>query len=179
MIEVFKKIREKIVYENSYFSVLEKTFLLPSGKERSFFVQKEVDTCCVLAQTSDGLFITVEEFRVGPEKIMRELPAGRFEHENDDPDERIRKELLEETGYTGNFKKIGVLPTSPYGTRFIHCYYALNCKKIAEQQLDGTEFIALHLLSKEDMRKLLIEGNSSSCAPGLLAWEVMKQDGAF
>lgn len=174
MIQSFKKIREKTVYENPYFSIVEKTFVLPSGKEQSFFVQKEVDTCCVLAQTLEGQWIAVEEFRVGPEKVMMELPAGRFEHENDNPDERIQQELLEETGYTGNFQKVGVLPTSPYGTRFIHCYYASDCKKIAEQKLDSSEFITVHLLSKNEMKKLLIEGNSSSCAPGLFAWSKVK-----
>lgn len=173
----FQFLSESLVYQNPYFSVLQRSFKLPSEKTQHFFILDEVDTCCVLPMTEDQRFICVQEFRVGPKAIMLELPAGRFEHRDDDPDDRIRRELLEETGYTGEFKKVGVLPTSPYGTRKIHVYYATHCKKIAEQQLGENEFISVHLLSKDEMREVLLSGKSSSSAPGLLAWEWMKQDG--
>lgn len=131
----------------------------------------------MLAMTKDKRFVVVNEFRAGPKKTMLELPAGRLESEQDNPDERMRRELLEETGYTGILKKVGVMPTSPYSTKGIHCYYAKNCKKIAEQSLDHSEVIEVRLLSMTEMRKLLVKGTSFSCAPGLLAWEWMKKDG--
>jgi|SRR5690606_8009354 len=175
----FKLLSETEVHKNNYFTVLDRHYRLPDGSEHHFFVNKEVDTCCVLALTKDRKFIAVKEFRVGPQKEMIELPAGRFEGFGDNGDERIKSELLQETGYTGTFKKVGTMPTSPYSTRYIHCYYALDCEKISEQQLDQTEFIEVELLSIEDMRKVLMNGESSSCAPGLLAWEHMKKDGVL
>ncbi|MDZ4217164.1 MAG: NUDIX hydrolase, partial [Candidatus Gracilibacteria bacterium] len=93
--------------------------------------------------------------------MMVELPAGRFNNFEDDADRRIADELLEETGYTGTFKKVSKLPTSPYSTRYIHVYYATNCKKISEQKLDETEFIEVQLLSQEKMRGVLMSGESS------------------
>jgi hypothetical protein len=65
----------------------------------------------------------------------------------------------------GDFKKVGKMPTSPYSTRFIHCYYAMNCKKVGEQKLDRTEFIDVALLEQKEMENLLMAGASSSCAP--------------
>ncbi len=168
---------ECVVYENAYFSILDRHYQLPNGKYHHFFVRKEVDTCCVLAMSTERQFIVIKEFRAGPQEILVELPAGRFEGHDDDADQRIEKELLEETGYRGKLKKVGVMPTSPYSTRHIHCYYATECKKVAQQQLDHSEHIDVELVSPEEMRKILMTGASSSCAPGLLAWEWMKQDG--
>lgn len=173
----YELLKESIVFDCPYFQILDRLYKLPDGTEHHFFVRKEVDTCCVLAMTEEGQFVVVKEFRVGPGKIMTELPAGRLDDFETDSDKQIEQELLQETGYTGEFKKVGVMPTSPYSTRFIHCYYAVNCKKIAEQQLDETEFIEVELLSPEEMREVLIKGQSSSCAPGLLAWEWLKRDG--
>ncbi len=168
---------EKAVYENAYFTILDRHYLLPHGKDHHFFVRKEVDTCCVLAMTTEGHFIVIKEFRAGPQEVLVELPAGRFEGHDDNPDERIKKELLEETGYSGKLKKVGVMPTSPYSTRHIHCYYATECVKVSEQKLDHSESIEVELVSPKEMKKILMTGASSSCAPGLLAWEWMKQDG--
>ena len=173
----FNLLSETIAYENPYFSILDQHYRLPNGDEHHFFIRKEIDTCCVLAMTTEGDFIFEKEFRIGPGKSILQLPAGRLEDEQDDPDERIKAELLEETGYTGDFKKLAAMPTSPYSTRFIHCYYASNCKKIAEQKLDNAEFIEVQLLSPSETRKTLLTGQTSSAAPGMLAWEWMKEDG--
>jgi ADP-ribose pyrophosphatase len=173
----FSLLSESIAYQNPFFTVLDRLYRLPDGSEHHFYVMKEVDTCCVLAMTKDKQFVTVKEFRVGPGKIMIELPAGRLETPEGNPDEQIKQELLQETGYAGDFKKIGTMPTSPYSTRFIHCYYAVNCEKIAEQTLDKTEFIDVAILNLEEMEQVLSRGESSSCAPGLLAWEWLKKDG--
>lgn len=179
MLIPFKKTAEKIAYQNKYFTILDRTYHLPDKTSSHFFVHQEIDTCCVLAQTKEGLFIAIQEYRVGPDIILTELPAGRLEHERDNPDERIQKELLEETGYQGVFKKIAVLPTSPYSTRSIHCYYAVDCEKVSEQKLDSSEFIEVKLLPKDKMYHVLISGKSSSSAPGILAWEWMKKDGVL
>lgn len=175
----FKLLSETVAFETPYFQILDRHYRLPDGGEHHFFVRKEVDTCCVLAMTEDGKFIVSKEFRVGPGEEIMGLPAGRLDDFKDDPDEQIKLELLQETGYIGDFKKVGEMPTSPYSTRKIHCYYAVNCKKVAGQELDDSEFIEVNLLKKEEMRELLMSGQSSSAAPGLLAWEWMKRDGVF
>lgn len=173
----FKLINQSIAYENPFFQIVDKLYRLPDGTEHHYFVRQEVDTCCVLAMTKAGKFVAVKEYRVGPEKSLIELPAGRLDDFKDNPDEQIKQELLQETGYIGEIKKIGALPASPYSSRIIHCYYAVDCEKVAEQNLDESEFIEVVLLEKDKMRDVLMKGESSSCSPGLLAWEWMKRDG--
>jgi ADP-ribose pyrophosphatase len=173
----FKLLSEEIAHSNDYFQILDRLYRLPDGSEHHYFVREEPDTCCVLAMTKEGQFILEEEYRVGPGKSVLQLPAGRLEGLDDDPDMRIIEELLEETGYSGKFKKIAELPTSPYSTRKIHCYYATDCEKTSEQKLDETEFITVRLLDSKMLQEFLLAGKSSSCAPGILAWELMKKDG--
>ncbi len=173
----FELLSETIAHSNPYFSILDRLYRLPDGSEHHYFVREEVDTCCVLAITKERQFILEEEFRVGSGKSVLQLPAGRLEGTDDDPDERIAKELLEETGYSGDLKKVAELPTSPYSTRKIHCYYATNCELDSEQGLDETEFISVKLMSQKETQEFLLKGKSSSCAPGILAWEWMKKDG--
>lgn len=175
----FELLSENIAHSNDYFSILDRLYRLPDGSEHHYFVREEPDTCCVLAMTKSNEFILEEEYRVGPGVLTLQLPAGRLEGKDDNPDERISKELIEETGYTGNFTKIAELPTSPYSTRKIHCYYATDCEKVSEQHLDETEFISVQLLDQEDLQAFLLAGKSSSCAPGILAWEWMKKNGVL
>lgn len=173
----FTLLSETVSYETPYFQILDREYQLPDGKREHYYVRKEVDTCCVLAMTTDGQFILEKEYRVGSDQVVLQLPAGRLESFEDDPDLRIKKELLEETGFTGHFHKIAEMPTSPYSTRKIHCYYATDCKKTSDQQLDSTEFIEVELVDKKKLKEFLLAGKSSSCAPGILAWQWMKEEG--
>lgn len=172
-----KVIFESLVFQCPYFQILDRYCELPDGSKHHFYIRKETDTCCVLALTQEGKFIVEKQYRIGPDKELYQLPAGRLENFDDNPDKRIHNELLEETGYEGELKKIGEMPTSPYSTRTIHCYYAVNCKKVADQQLDEGEVLSVEFLSKDEMYEVLMSGQSSSCAPGLLAWEWLKRDG--
>lgn len=173
----FELLSESVSFKTPYFSILDRLYRLPDGSEHHFYVREEPDTCCVLAMTDDGEFVLEKEYRVGPGEVVLQLPAGRLEGKGDDPDARIKQELLEETGYTGDFKKVAELPTSPYSTRKIHCYYAINCFKTQEQELEATEFVEVQLVNEEELRSFFLKGQSSSCAPGIIAWEWMKQDG--
>ena len=161
---------KKTAYKNLFFRIVEKKFELPDGKLHSYFVQEESDSCCVLARTAEGTYIAVKQYRVGPEEILLELPAGRMEDSDNDPAERMKKELLEETGYSGEMSFVCSHPASPYSTKNIQVFFADNCRKVQDQNLDADEFIEVTLLSEQELLDLLLSGSSSSCGPGLLAW---------
>jgi ADP-ribose pyrophosphatase len=67
----------------------------------------------------------------------------------------MKRELLEETGYTGD---LGKSMSCAYSTRIFHHFLARNCKKIQEPNLDDTEFVELIEKSIEDFKKQLDEG---------------------
>jgi ADP-ribose pyrophosphatase len=59
----------------------------------------QLDYLAIVAQTPDGRFPIVRQYRPAVEAFTWELPAGLVER-GEDPAEGCQRELLEETGYT-------------------------------------------------------------------------------
>ena len=87
--------------------MLKRTFKLPDGKTADFDIIKSGAVVCTLALTPDKKVILVRQFRAGPEKILTEMPGG-FIDKGESPKAAAKRELLERSGYTGEFKFIGV-----------------------------------------------------------------------
>ena len=80
--------------------------------------------------------------------------------EGEEPLEAAKRELLEETGYGGGkwSKLMSIAPNSSSMTNFTHCFLAIGVEKIAEQSLDATEELTVHLMSEEEVKALLENG---------------------
>ncbi len=106
----------------------------------------------VVAFDSDGKIILVKQNRFPHGRVL-EIPAGTLE-KRETPMQCARRELLEETGYAaGRLKKlVSYHPTAGSSTEIIHCYEALNAKKVSSLKLDSDEFITV---VKMDMDKLI------------------------
>ena len=113
----WKKIREKKT-KVGYRTLLKRTFELPDGKTADFDIIKSGAVVCTLALTPDKKVILVRQFRPGPEKIVTEIPGG-FIDKGESPKAAAKRELLEESGYTGEFKFIGVSLKEPI--LYWHC----------------------------------------------------------
>src|SRR6266571_4698564 len=80
-------------------------FRLPDGTESDFYVKAEGPAAAVLALTPDNLVILVKEYRPGPKLVLDELPGG-YVDPNEQPEQTIRREFIEETGYDGDFELV-------------------------------------------------------------------------
>jgi len=86
--------------------MLKKTFRLPDGTVADYDIKDEGRPVCVLALTPKREVILAKQFRPGPEQMLLELPGGWVE-DADQPEQIIRQELLEETGYVGDVQFVG------------------------------------------------------------------------
>jgi ADP-ribose pyrophosphatase len=57
----------------------------------------------------------VKQYRPGPDEILLELPGGCISEE-ELPEIAARRELLEETGYSGDFQFVGTSFDCAYST---------------------------------------------------------------
>lgn len=74
---------------------------LPDGRiNPEFYVLEYPDWVNVIAITEDGLFVMELQYRYGLDLTSPEICAGMIE-EGETPEEAARRELEEETGYTG------------------------------------------------------------------------------
>lgn len=131
---------------------------LPDGTVHPEYYVLEYPTWVnVIAITADGDFVMVEQYRHGLRDVFTELVAGVVE-EGEAPIEAARRELLEETGYAGGeWEKLTVLSQNPGSTdNLTHCFLACGVVKVSEQHLDATEDIAVKLLTRGEVKAMLL-----------------------
>lgn len=146
----WKKLSEKIAYAG-WRKIIVKKFLLPNGKEAAFDIIGNNDFVTIAAFTEKKEAILVNQFRPGAEREIISFPEGAIE-EKENIETSAARELLEETGYEA--EKFIFLKTfhNAYSTQKQHILLANNCKKVAPQDLDETEFIEIIKMPLEEFR---------------------------
>lgn len=111
----------------------------------------------VIALTKDGLFVFVRQYRHALGEVNYELSAGVCDDSDPSTLMSAQRELLEETGYGGGRWQEWMVNCANPGTHtnLTHCFLAEGVEKIAEQQLDDTEEMSIHLLSGAEVLNLL------------------------
>jgi ADP-ribose pyrophosphatase len=158
-------------------------FTLPDRSESDLYIKAEGVTVCTLALTSDQNVILVKQFRPGPKKIFSELPGG-YVKSGEEAIDIAKKELLEETGYVGDFQFVTTCFDDAYSTMVRHCFIATNCKKIEE--IDNTlsdddnenkgysEIKEVILMPLSEFRELLQSGQMTDIEVGYLCLDFLK-----
>ncbi len=132
-----------LAFDQPWMQVRRDTVRLPDGKLiDDYFVWLEGDVVLVVPVTPDAEFILVRQYKHASGQIMIEFPAGMVDS-GESPEMAARRELAEETGYTGpTFSLLATLtnnPTKAVGT--IYVYLAENVEQTAAPQFDENEDI--------------------------------------
>lgn len=133
---------------------------LPNGMVvPDFYVTEAPDWVNVIAITTDGKFIIEEQYRHGIQKVCFELCAGMVD-EGEKPSETAKRELLEETGYSGgNWTAFGMsVPNASGSTTKCYHFLATDVKFIHSPQPEKTENIKIHLLTEQQLKQFMFDG---------------------
>ena len=131
---------------------------LPDGRVNpEHYVLEYPSWVNVIAITDDGKFVMTEQYRHGLQDYFIELAAGVVEA-GEEPLEAARRELLEETGYSGGeWELLTMISQNPStSNNLTYCYLAKGVTKTDTQHLDATEDINVKLLTKEELLSLLM-----------------------
>ena len=172
MNEHWKKIKEE-PFKAGFRKLIKKTFQLPNNKVTDFDIKQEGPAVCVLALSKDNKVILAKQFRPGPEKVLLEMPGGIID-KNETPEEAIKREFLEETGYTGNFQFVGESLDCAYSTMVRYNFIATDCYRIQDQKLDDNEFVEIVEMSSEDFKKHLRSGQLTDVESGYMGLDYLK-----
>src|SRR3989338_6669521 len=116
-----------------------------TGKETNFYFNEQPPWSAVLPITEDGKVLVIRQYKQGSNRIMDETPGGQGDFKAESPEEVIKRELREETGYEPQkviFLGDGFINSRNSTTKF-YSFLATGCKKVGEPKLDQSEQMEL------------------------------------
>lgn len=168
----WKKIKEE-PYKAGRYRMVKTTFVLPGGEEAIYDLRDQGITASVVGLTQENKVVLVKIFRPGPEKVLAEIPGG-FVDEGEDPQKAAERELLEETGYSGELELAGSTIDDAYSNLVRYVYVARNCQKVKEPEREFDEFMEVVEVSLEEFRDHLRSGQLTDAELGYLALDYLK-----
>lgn len=133
---------------------------LPSGKViPDFYVVEIPDWVNVIAITNDGKVILEQQYRHGIGRVCYELPGGIVDS-REDPMIAAKRELEEETGYTGGDWRLysTSVPNASGSNNFCFTFLATDVKKTEDPRLEDTENILAGLYDWKEIVDIMLKG---------------------
>lgn len=116
----------------------------PSGRRTTRDVVEHDDCVAVVTLDAEDNVLLVRQFRHAVDKELLEIPAGGV-NPGETPDQAVRRELQEETGYfPSRLKKLGGFYAAPgYCTEYLHIYLATDLvwSPLHAEDTEGIELV--------------------------------------
>jgi 8-oxo-dGTP pyrophosphatase MutT (NUDIX family) len=153
----WKVLESEYLHNEPWLTIRKDKCEMPNGNVvPAFYVNEYPEWVNAFALTKEGEVVMVKQYRHGVQEVGIELPGGVAE-EGETPEEAVRREMKEETGYEfEEFDYLGKISANPSTTNnFMHMFLARGGEKVAEQKLDDTEEVEVHILSIDEVKELV------------------------
>lgn len=172
--ETWERLDSEKLLENPYLAVRSDKLRLPDGAvKENYYVVERPDAAIVFPVTEAGSVVLVRQYRPPLEEMELGLPAGLVEA-GEKPQTAARRELAEETGYTGGeWEELGSVASSPsLKDNWAYLYLARGVEKNSGQDPDEFERLELVEVPLAELPGLVYSGeiiSSSGVAAAMLA----------
>ncbi len=150
----------------------------PTGRRTTREVVEHSDCVAIVAVDDQNNILLVRQFRQAICKDLLEIPAGSIDP-GECPEEAVRRELQEETGYfPGKVERLAGFYSAPgYSTEYLHLYLA-SALSPHPLYAEDTESIELVRISLDRIPGLISSGEicDAKSIAGLLSF-TLKQGG--
>ena len=159
----WKVLSSKYTYRDRWVRLRTDTLQSPQGRIlEAYHTLETADWVNIIAITSEKGIVLVEQYRPSIKSTQTELPGGLVDH-GEDPETAARRELLEETGFSGGrWLNLGAL--TAMGARIsgeFHSFLAIGVSRTQCQRLEAHEDIEVREMPWNQFRRdlPLREGN--------------------
>lgn len=156
----WKLLKSEYLFRRPWLTARRDTCQLPNGRINDEYYVLEYPTWVhVLAITKDGEMLIIRQYRHGLGRTCFEIVAGCVEP-GESPLDAAKRELAEETGYTGGeWQEVMQFTCNASAMNNItHSYVATGVERTTTQHLDATEDIEVYTFSKEEVKAMLQRG---------------------
>ena len=157
-----KKISSEEIFDGVILHVVRDTVELSNGNTTIREVIRHIGAVCVIPVTDDNQVIMERQYRYPLDKVILEIPAGKLDAPDEDRLSAIKRELMEETGYTADeWTEIGDFHPAPaYSDEYITMYLARGLHK-GERHLDEDEFLDVAAIPLKELVDAVMNGSIS------------------
>ena len=158
-IQKWEKLSSRYLVKERWATLRVDTCKLQNGTVKDdYYVLEYPDWANAVALTKDNKVIMVRQYRHAADIISLEMPGGVVEP-NEDPELGIKRELLEETGYSfESCERIATLYANPAtSTNRTFTYLLKGGVKTHGQHLDEHEILNVEEYTIEEVRQLLAD----------------------
>jgi len=142
-----------------YFTARKDTCETPDGKIiDAYFVVELPTTVCAVPLTAEGKVLMVRQYRHPIRETILEIPGG-FIDKDETPEQAVKRELKEETGYEfTSVTRVGKIAANPgVLDNFTYLFLAQGGVKTSVQKLDKNEELEVEEISLEELKTLFLE----------------------
>ncbi|OGV86160.1 MAG: hypothetical protein A2340_02580 [Lentisphaerae bacterium RIFOXYB12_FULL_60_10] len=164
-----------IVFRGRLLTVETVAVTLDNGRTAMREVVRHPGAVAALARRGDGTFVLVRQYRLPVNADLLEIVAGTLDP-GETPDQCIRREVREETGYDiCRMEKLGTLCLAPgYSDEQIHVYLVDLAPVGGELSLDDDESLAVEYWTADALERAIGKGQIRD-AKTLAAWALFKE----
>ena len=154
----WKTLFSEYLFNDRWFKVRRERCETPGGKiVDPYYVYDFATWVGALPVTEEGKIIMIRQYRHALGEVCIEIPGGCVDDTDASNEAAIRRELLEETGYT--FSQVDYLgkisPNPSTNSNYLHMFLARGGKKTSQQQLDENEEIEVIEMTMDELKHLL------------------------
>ena len=157
-----KQLTSEDIFEGIILHVKRDTVGLSNGNTTIREVIRHIGAVCVIPVTENNEVIVERQYRYPLDRVILEIPAGKLDAPDEDRLSAIKRELMEETGYTADeWTEIGDFHPAPaYSDEYITMYLARGLHK-GERHLDADEFLDVYTVPLKDLVDDVMAGRIS------------------
>jgi len=165
IIEKWQKLASKYLVKEKWATLRVDTVMLPNGTVKDdYFVLEYPDWATAVALTEAGKIILVRQYRHAADIVSLEVPGGVIDGD-EGPEAGVKRELLEETGYTFKTCKLvaELYPNPATANNRTFTYLLTGGVKTHDQHLDEHEILSVEEYSIDEVKQLLNENKIAQC----------------